>query len=366
MQYLKIIYFTSLVAVAWVPWGCQTGAREVKEADPEEVRQELAPTAVAVAVADKKPFAYQIYANGVVAARARAEVIATTGGRLESLKVKPGQIVTQGQVLAIIADQEQALALEKARISLKERQLEYQSQLLAMGSRGDSARQEGLRDNLAYVSGLRAAELAYRQARAQYEATRLKAPIDGRVTDIAFNPGATLKSGDKLCAVYSRDGMVVKTEVLESVIGKVKVGQQAKIAPLALARDYRAVVQAINPQVDENGVVKLTLRLIDPAGLLPGMHVSVAISAPYNKNIIIPETALVIRSGKEVVFVAEDGLAKWHYVTTGLKSNNQVEVLTGLAAGDTVITTNNIYLAHDSPVKIINQNEPNKPTTVNQ
>ncbi len=343
----------------WAVWlalvlaaGCRTGANEVKEADPEELRQELAPTRVAVAMAVRKPFNYQVHANGVVAATTGAEVVVGASGIITNLGITPGQEVARGQVLATIDDTRQALALEKARISLRERQLEYESQLLAMGSRGGAAQQEELRDNLAYVSGLRAAELAYKQALADYGATRIKAPISGVVTDIAVTRGVTVNSGDKLCAIYHPGKMVVHTEVLESVIGKIKPGQQAVVQPLALDKEYRAVVHTINPRVNEHGTVALTLQVPGAAGLLPGMHVAVAISAPYNKNIIVPETALVIRSGKEVVFVATDGLAKWHYVTTGLKSNNEVEILTGLEEGDKAIITNNIYLAHDSPVEI--------------
>lgn len=347
-----------LFAVQMLLIGCRSDANKIKVADPEDLRKELAPTEVVIAKAVKKPFIYQINANGIVKPALQAEVVVNTGGLIANLYIKPGQVVVKGQLLATINDAEQQLALAKARVGLHERKLEYESQLLAMGNRGNQQNKEELRENLAYISGLRAAELNYRQAQEQYNATRVKAPMGGLITNVKVNKGVTVKNGAMICAIYQADKMVVEAQILESVIGKVKIDQEATVRPIALPQEYHAKVHTINPVVDKNGTINLSLLLQQPQGLMPGMHVAVTINAPFNKNIIIPEAALVIRSGKEVVFVEEDGLAKWHYVTTGLKSNNEVEVLTGLEEGDMVIITNNIYLAHDSPVRIINQDQP--------
>lgn len=265
--------------------------------------------------------------------------------------VYEGMHINKGQLLVTINNKEQKLALEKAQINLKERQLEFESQILASGDRSDSAEVVQLRDNLAYVSGLRAAELEYKKAEILYDHTYIKSPITGQISDVQVKEGVTVVGGDKLCAISSVNNLLVQTEILESVVGRVEIGQQAVIQPLALDQNYKALVQTINPRVAKNGTVRLGLKISDSSGLLPGMHVAVTINAPYNKNIIVPVSALVIRSGKEVVFVEEEGLAKWHYVTTGLKNNNEVEILTGLKEGYKVITTNNIYLAHDTPVK---------------
>ena len=345
---LPVLWSVSFYAILI---GCSSDANNIKEANPDELRKEISPTEVETVRAVKKPFDYQIHSNGVVVASEEAEIIFRTGGVIEKLLVQEGKHVKKGQLLAVIDNNEQALALEKAKISLKERQLEFESQLLASGGRGDSAQMATVRDNIAYVSGLRAAELEYRQAEMLYNNTFIKAPITGQLSDVQVNKGATVANGDKLCAIFSVNNLLVQTEILESVVGRVEIGQQAVIQPLALDHVFDAAVQTINPRVDKNGTVRLGLKVSNSTGLLPGMHVAVTISAPYNKNIIVPESALVIRSGKEVVFVEEEGLAKWHYVTTGLKSNNEVEVLTGLEEGNKVIITNNIYLAHDTPVK---------------
>lgn len=332
--------------------GCTTEATNDNEVDSSTLRKKNAPTQVETVKAVKKPFNYQIHVNGIVEAAKEVEMAFKIGGTLENLAVHEGDKVQKGELLAKFNTLESEYALEKANISLKERELEYKNQLLAMGNQGDSLQMANVRSNIGYITGLKAAELEYKKAVTQFNSTSVRAPFSGVVSNLKVKQGALVKVGDKLCSISSSKSFLVKTEVLETVIGKVNIGQQVNINPLALDKAYTGVVQSINPRVDQYGVVNLTIAVNMPKGLMTGMHVAIIINAPYLENIIIPESALVIRSGKEVVFVEEGGLAKWKYVSTGLKSNNQVEVLEGLVEGDAVITTNNIYLAHDAPITI--------------
>ncbi len=345
-----IHFFLQALFIVVMATRCTSSTIESKEIDSKPLRKQNTATEVNVVKAEKKPFNYQIHSNGQVKSNKEAMLIFKVAGAIETLLVKDGDYVKKGQLLAKLNTQEHALALEKAQINLKEQQIKYQHQLLGISNKGDSAQVAMVKSNLSYTTGLRAAELAFKEAKVAFNNTSIRAPFNGVVSNVTFNKGTTIKQGDKLCEVSTLLDLWVQTEVLESVISKVKIDQKAIIKPMALAKTFTATMQTINPRVNKNGMVKLGLKIKNPKGLMPGMNVAVIINAPYNKNIIIPETALVIRSGKEVVFVAEDNLAKWKYVTTGLKSNNQVEVLTGLVEGDMVITTNNIYLAHDAPV----------------
>jgi hypothetical protein len=83
------------------------------------------------------------------------------------------------------------------------------------------------------------------------------------------------------------------------------------------------------------------------------MSVQITFIIPYNKNIIVPKEAVVIRSGKHVVFTAERGLAKWNYVTVGRENGKEIEIIEGLKENQAVIITNNLQLAHDAPVKVL-------------
>ncbi len=69
--------------------------------------------------------------------------------------------------------------------------------------------------------------------------------------------------------------------------------------------------------------------------------------------LVIPKSAVVLRSGRQVVFTLDGDKAMWHYVTTGLENLDQYTVTDGLAPGMTVITSGNINLAHETPVKVV-------------
>ena len=90
------------------------------------------------------------------------------------------------------------------------------------------------------------------------------------------------------------------------------------------------------------------------------MNVRVSAFRSVGKQWVVPKTAVVLRTGKQVVFTVVDGKAVWNYVQTGLENATEYTV-TGetLKEGDPVIVTGNINLAHESPVKVI-QDEKNK------
>jgi hypothetical protein len=114
-------------------------------------------------------------------------------------------------------------------------------------------------------------------------------------------------------------------------------------------------VTAINPKVDENGLVQVSLTLTSSKNLLPGMNARAIIRAPQSNSLVVPKDAVVFRSGRAVVFTIENGKeSKWNYVEVGKDNGREIEVLDGIPENSTVITSNNLQLAHQAPVKIVN------------
>ena len=68
----------------------------------------------------------------------------------------------------------------------------------------------------------------------------------------------------------------------------------------------------------------------------------------------MPKSSVVLRSGRQVVFTLDGNKAMWDYVTTGLENLNEYTVTDGLTSGMTVITSGNVNLAHEAPVKVVN------------
>ena len=132
------------------------------------------------------------------------------------------------------------------------------------------------------------------------------------------------------------------------------------VLPYAGGSSFEGSVSEINPLVDANGMVKVKADVNGEGKLFSGMNVRVSVRRNLGEQLVIPKTAVVLRSGKQVVFTLKEGKAMWNYVNTGLenateyivsdKSRKGVE--DGLLEGDTVIVTGNLNLAHEAEVNV--------------
>jgi len=131
-------------------------------------------------------------------------------------------------------------------------------------------------------------------------------------------------------------------------------GHRVEVAPFALSdvtADGR--ISEINPLVDKDGMVQVKAAVNDKGKLFEGMNVRVSIHRSLGKQLVVPKSAVVLRSGKQVVFTLTEDKAYWNYVHTGLENADSYTIIDGLKEGDIVITSGNINLAHEAPVKVI-------------
>jgi hypothetical protein len=124
--------------------------------------------------------------------------------------------------------------------------------------------------------------------------------------------------------------------------------------------ELRATVSAINPVVDDQGLVRIHAR-IQPddlrrhaACLLEGMNIRAVLEKRLPNQLVVPKSAVVLRSGKPVVFTYDEasGLAKWNYVTVLYENDTHAAIGEGLKPGDLVIFEGNLNLDHDARVAV--------------
>ena len=90
--------------------------------------------------------------------------------------------------------------------------------------------------------------------------------------------------------------------------------------------------------------------------LFDGMNVRVTVKRRVPGQLVVPKTAVVLRSGRQVVFTLREGKAQWNYVQTGLENMTEYTVTgDGLEEGAQVIVTGNVNLAHETPVRVVGQ-----------
>lgn len=346
MRYLGIIL---LMLLFWTCSGIDNSSDEPK--DPVNISAPA--TEVRIVKAVVKPFEYLISASGKIASVAEVRMQFRRPGIIAKKYVRNGQQVKQGQLLAVLVNETQDLSLSKAKLLLEEKRLAFTDQMIYAGGQ-DSTRYKNIRDNIRITSGLAGAEIAYEEAKIEYDNSFVKAQISGVISGVELDAGSPVKQSDLFCFIHDPLNLLVQTEVLEADALLLSNGTQAVIRPISSTGEvYKGEVENINPRVDDKtGLVKVTLIISERSRAFPGMNVQATLHLPFSKNIIIPKEAVVIRSGKAVVFTSSNGLAKWNYVIVGRENGIDVEVLQGLKEGDEVIVTNNLQLAHDAAITI--------------
>lgn len=312
----------------------------------------------------KQPFHHELVSNGKVTAKGLADLRFESSEIVAHIYVKNGDRVRRGQKLAELDKFRLANKLAQAKDALEKARLELQDVLIGQGYPADK-----LNSVPAETMQLARVKSGYDQSHAQYELAKreeehatLTAPFDGVVANLFTKPHNIASTSEVFCTLVDTQGMEADFTVLESELPLIKQGDKVVIKPYADATSsYEGSISEMNPLVDDKGMVKVRAKVDGKGKLFSGMNVRVSVHRSLGNQLVIPKSAVVLRSGKQVVFTLEKGKAMWNYVLTGLENadtyivSNKADagVTDGLLEGDTVIVTGNVNLAHEAPVVVV-------------
>lgn len=307
----------------------------------------------------RSTFALQTITTGKLQAAQQAEIRFQAGGTIQQLPIAEGQYVQKGVLLAAINDTLLQFNLAQARLSLEDAVSQKQDLLVANGGKAgvDTSVSADKLEIIHMMSGYNKALQQIEQAEYELRRAKVFSPFPGLVAELGVRPFQSVSSGEKLCRLLNPKSFEVEFQLLEKEALQVRKGQSLKVIPLANeSLSLPAVVSTINPIVSEQGLVSIRARLsrVPSSGLFEGMNVRVILEQRIPDQIIIPRSALVLRSGRKVVFTYEptEQLAKWKYVTIAYENEDQLAISEGIEAGDLVIYEGNLNLAHDAEVTI--------------
>ena len=188
---------------------------------------------------------------------------------------------------------------------------------------------------------IRGLEQSLKQISARLDDLTVKAPATGRITVLDLKIGQNAKQGDRLAELVPDTGFKIAADVDEYYLPRVRVGQTA-VAELD-GKDVRLKAIRVVPQV-KDGVFTVDLAFVDaqPPGLTTGAAVQGRLSLGGDQPaLVLPAGAFLERSGGDYVFVVDGGghKADRRRIKLGRRNSEQVEVLSGLKAGDRVITS---------------------------
>jgi len=336
---------------------CNEGRTETANAEKRVYEERL--NEVDVIVLRRTTFKKEIISNGKLRASRKSDLRFKVAGEIKELKVKNGDFVSAGQVIAALDPFEFQQRLEQAETTLKRTSIEFEDALIAHGgSMNRDKIPEAIYENASIRSGYTSALSDLKTARMNLAYTVLRAPFSGKVANVKQNPYELANTGEIFCTVIDDSMFEVEFSLIESEIGQIKTGDSVKVVSFSNDVASNGRISEINPLVDANGLVLVKAAVRNSKGLLDGMNVRVRIEKEEPGHLVVPKSAVVLRQNQEVLFRYTRGIAFWTYVQTGLENSTAYSVIAHpgkgakLEAGDTVIVSNNLNLAHESKVRL--------------
>lgn len=299
-------------------------------------------------------FNNDVISNGRVKATESSDVFFRSSELIEDVLVHNGQRVKKGQALARLDLFKLNGEKTKLKASLQQAQLELQDVLIGQGYNTDnlSAVPADVMHLARIRSGLEQAEASYNLILKDIEQATLTAPFNGIVANVNGSRHTMANTSQPFCRVINDSEMSVEFPVLESELPMIAIGDIVEVTPYNGGKAYTGRIVEINPIIDDNGHVSVKAKINGADGLIDGRNVRIRCSRSLGERLVVPKSAVVLRSGREVVFTYVDGKAIWNYVTTGLENLDSYEIVEGLTEGMSVIVNGNENLAHEAPVVI--------------
>ncbi|MBU1565605.1 MAG: efflux RND transporter periplasmic adaptor subunit [Proteobacteria bacterium] len=315
--------------------------------DGKKVRQ-LATANVTASKVVKRIAGNQIEVVGTVQAVEQAVISAKITGNVITLPVDLGSRVKHGELLAELSAAEISAQVQEARAQLEQakRNLAREENLL----KKNAATPETVK---ALNDSLRIAEAAHKTTLTMLDFTRITAPFTGIITRKLVSVGDLATPGKPLLHIEEENNLQVLTDIPEAMILKITKGDKLKVFIPSVDLGLVGTVSEVSPVADPSSRTSpIKLRIPNNPQLRSGQFARVTLAMAQAETLAVPAGAVVPFGQMEKVFVVDDGKAWLRLVRTGAKSDQYLEILSGLAEGENVVVDGNNNLEDGQPVTV--------------
>ena len=288
--------------------------------------------------------------TGVLLPDEEVDLTFESPGKITQINFREGTFVEKGTLLAKVNDEPLQAELRKleAQLPLAEDRLYRQQTLLEK----DAISQETYQSVFTQLETLKAdIELV----KARIRQTELRAPFSGIIGLRQVSEGAYASPTVVVTTLTKISPLKIEFSITQNFVNLIRPGSEIEFTVENDLEVYNASVYAVEPRLDEQTFSLFARARYDNADgkIKPGQSASIRIKLDQiDDAIVIPSIATVKEMGRDITYVYESGKAKEVEIVTGMRTASSVEVVSGLAAGDTLLTTGVMQLRTGMPVRI--------------
>ena len=351
MKVKYIVYTLLLVGIgALIYYRISENSKQAAEQSGGGGGGKKKPLVVNGVVVNPQTFSNSLSISGSIEANEQVQITSEVSGIAQSIFFQEGKAVSKGQVLVKINDIElraqagqtktrQNLASEnerRARLLLQKEAISQEEYDIASAD-------------------FKTAQAQTQLLNAQISKTSIRAPFSGTIGLRNISPGTYVTPQTLIATLVNSSQIKLTFSVPEKYASLIKINSKITFTVSGDPKKYEAEIYALEPAVE---VATRTLRIRAIAQnsngkLIPGTFANVDLPLETTQNaFVVPTEAIVPVQGGKKIYVSQNGKAKEVTVTTGTRTNEEIVVMEGLKAGDTVITTGVMAVKNDAPVKV--------------
>lgn len=288
--------------------------------------------------------------TGAIEANESVVLKSEVSGLVTGIFFKEGTSVSKGAVLVKVNDRDIQAQLQDAltKQKLSGTNENRAKQLLAKGAISQEEYDTSLAD-------LKSFQSQTNLIRAQLAKTTIRAPFSGRIGLRSISSGTYLTPATVIANLVSTNPVKITFSVPEKYAGQIKSGSEITFTTDGSSKQNTGKVYAIEPGINAE-TRTLQIRALAPNAnnmLLPGSFAKIKLALTTLENaILIPTEAVIPVLKGKIVYIKKDGKAQEVKVEAGTRTDDRIVIISGLKAGDTVLTTGSMALKKDAPVKV--------------
>lgn len=311
------------------------------------------PVAANYYVAKQEVLNENVYTNGKIGAFNEIEIRPETSGKVTAVYFKEGESVSAGQAIVRINDADLQAQLQKIKIQIKlsEEKLGRLNKLISIN--GVSQEELDVQENELNV--LKADQAL---VQAQLAKTTITAPFSGKIGLKNISLGSYVSPTQVIASLVQTKPVFIEFTLPEKYSALLKKGDKVTFT----YQDHdesEAEIYAFEPKIDESTkTLRVRAKYEGKEEFYPGSFVKVFVKlGDGSSSVMIPTQSVIPIMKGQKVFVVKSGTAQEVKITTGIRTEEKIQVTEGLQAGDTVLTTGLLAIKKDAQVKLLKEDK---------